>query len=424
MVADWRPATDTEIALSTAAESGDRTAFLAALAAGPLLLPISPAAAAGQEPVRWATAAQDETTFLLAFTSAEAISACLPGQHVPYRVTNLADLVAAWPDPAWWLVVDPGLPIGTRLPLDLLRQAPKPEPIPGESELLTAIQQQNENAFVAALLRCELAIPLDPGGSTSRDVTDPDFPWVLLPDPTGGTRVMAFTSEARLRRTLGDHDAVFVSSVHLAENWPDQSWVLALNPGTPVATDLPGNAFRRLGDWVGELRTVMTEEFERERERLVAGESEPAIPRQVDRGGGEAATGVEAEADDARDQVPLRLQLVIPHAYVNAYLEQGYDRAAGLVHVWRGPGRDAPPGLYRRLGLLGEGSPFAETDESVVVLRWSPEDETPPEWADSEPRMESVVVPDGAELYRLHRDRREEPLARFDITVRRWHPAG
>ena len=131
---------------------------------------------------------------------------------------------------------------------------------------------------------------------------------------------------------------------------------------------------------------------------------------------------IQIENAECDPGAPVMLQLLIPPGYVDSYLERGYHSAAGLVHRWWGPGRDTPIRLYRRLGLLGDGSPFTEADESVVVLRWPPGDPLPDGDVD-ESRMDAVVVPDGAELHRLHRDGRDELIARFDVTDRRWRPA-
>jgi hypothetical protein len=407
--------------MSAAVTAGDREAFLTALAGGPLLLPVSPEAAAGLEPVRWATGVHEGQTYVLAFTSAAAIAACIPGQDVRYRVSTVTDLAKNWPDPSWLLAVDPGLPIGTRLPVDLLRALPPPAlPVaPGEIELLDAIQAESSEAFMAALLRCELLVPLRPGGAASRDLTDPEFPWWHLPDAAGRPTLPVFTSADRLREVLGDPETIVVSTPQLTEHWPDPSWSVAVNPGSVLSAVLPGDAFRELGKWLVDLRTAMEDELRQGNERLRAEESapepvatQPALPAGA------------ADVDEGPDpDVPLTLQLVIPHAYLSAYLETGYDRAAGLVHSWYGPGRDSPLRLYRRLGLLGDGSPFDESDESVAVLRWTPESPAQAEWGQGEPQMESIVVPDGAGIYRLHRDRREELLARFDATARRWQLA-
>ncbi|MEU8326931.1 SseB family protein [Micromonospora sp. NPDC048839] len=418
MVIDWRPATPTEGALLAAAEAADRDAFLATLAGAPLLLPVSPEAAAGRAPMAWPTGRHDGRTHVIAFTSPEAIAACLPGQSVSYRALSVQDLASGWPDDDWLLAVDAGLPIGVQVTAGELHVIAGPA-LEAEQDLRDAIAGQEPDALMAALLRTELLVPLRPGGSESRDLSDPDFPWLCLSDEQGQPCLPVFTAEVRLRQALGDLDLVAVSSLHLAEQWPDPSWQLLLNPDTPLAATLPGEAVRTLRDWLGQLRRVVTDAAEGERQHLeTAAYAEPATV-------GVPAQRTPPDEDDEPDldpDLPIRLQLVIPHRYLPSYLEDGYQRAAGLVHAWAGPGRDTPARLYRRLGLLGEGSPFTESDEWTAVLRWDPNQDTPEDWGRGQPRMESLVVPDGTGLHCLHHDGRDELLARFDAATGRWLP--
>ncbi|MEV6695182.1 SseB family protein [Micromonospora sp. NPDC051196] len=419
-VTGWQPTTVTERALLTAVENDDDPAFLAALASGPLLLPV-PAAATAGEPPAWPTGHHEGVTHVMAYTSPAAIAAGLPGQAVTYRVSVLTDLAVDWPDERWVLAVDAGLPIGVRLTADELA-ALAAAGVEAELPLREAVQRQDPDALMSALLRAELVLPLRPDGPTTRDLGDPEFPWWCLPDEQGRPAVPVFTSEARLRQALGDHDLVVVSSLQLTEHWPDASWQLSLNPETPLAAALPGEALLTLRDWLSELRDVLDDAAEQERSRRVsAAYADPStVGVPVPRSAAEPTTDVDEGPDP---DIPVRLQLVIPHRYLASYLDDGYDRAAGLVHAWHGPGRDTPVRLYRRLGLLGTGSPFEESDEWVAVLRWPPTDGTQQEWAQGQPRMESLVVPDDTELHCLHQDGRDEILARFDATARRWTPA-
>jgi hypothetical protein len=417
-VTGWQPTTAAERALLAAAETGDREGFLTELVAGPLLLPVSPGAAAGRETVAWATGQHDGVTHVLAYTSPAAIAAGLPGQSVAYRVSGLVDLAVDWPDDEWMLAIDAGLPIGIRLAADELRALTEPV-VEAERPLREAVRRQDPNSLMAALLRAELVLPVDPDGPATRDLSDPDFPWWTLPDEQGRVSLPVFSSEARMRQALGERDLVVVSSLQLTDHWPDISWQLLLNPETPLAAALPGEALLTLRDWLGELRQVINEAAEQEQAR-----------RDTARYADPSAVGVplprpapDSDDDGPDPAAPLLLQLVIPHRYLTSYLQDGYDRAAGLVHAWHGPGRDTPTRLYRRLGLLGEGSPFEESDEWVAVLRWPPGETTPDEWGQGRPRMESLAVPDGTELHCLHADGREELLARFDATARRWSPA-
>ncbi|GIJ79990.1 SseB protein N-terminal domain-containing protein [Micromonospora phaseoli] len=418
---DWQPTTATERALMAATAADDRESFLTELVGGPLLLPVSPAAAAGHEPAGWPTGRHDGVTHVVAYTSPAAIAAGLPGQSVSYRVTGFADVAADWPDDDWMLAIDPGLPIAVRLTADELRTLAAPT-LAAERPLRDAILREDPDALMSVLFRAELVLPLRPDGPTTRDLSDPEFPWWTLPDEQGRASLPVFTSEARLRQALGDRDLVVVSSLQLTDHWPDLSWQLLLNPETPLAAALPGAALLTLRDWVAELRQVVTAAAEQERRRReTAGYAEPStmgLPVPMPRSAPETA---EDEGPDP--DVPLLLQLVIPHRYLSSYLDDGYDRAAGLVHAWHGPGRDTPVRLYRRLGLLGEGSPFEESDEWVPVLRWPPSKATPEQWGQGPPRMESLVVPDGTELRCLHQDGRDELLARFEAASRRWSPA-
>ncbi|MFG2062001.1 SseB family protein [Micromonospora sp. NPDC048871] len=417
----WQPSTSTEHALLAAVENDDTVAFLTALATGALLVPVPPSATPA-EPVAWPTGHHEGVTHVMAYTSPGAIAAGLPGQDVSYRVSVLTDLAVDWPDEAWVLAVNAGLPIGVRLTAEELATLTAAS-VEVEKPLRDAIQRQDPDALMSALLRTELVLPLRPGGPATRDLGDPEFPWWVLPDEQGRPSVPVFTSEARLRQALGDHELVVVSSLQVTEHWPDPSWQLSLNPETPLAAALPGEAVLALRDWFGELRVVLDGAAEQERGRRVS--AVYADPSTVGVPVSPPATQpmVEEEDEGPAVDVPLRLQLVIAHRYLPSYLDDGYDRAAGLVHTWHGPGRDTPLRLYRRLGLLGAGSPFEESDAWVAVLRWTPGEDTPPEWGQGSPRMESLVVPDGTELRCLHQDGRDEFLARFDATARRWTPA-
>ncbi|MFV2103758.1 SseB family protein [Micromonospora sp. LOL_024] len=419
MVTDWQPTTVTERALLAAAAADDRDNFLTELVGGPLLLPVSPAAAAGREPAGWPTGRYDEVTHVVAYTSPAAIAAGLPGQSVSYRVTGFADVAADWPDEDWMLAIDPGLPIGVRLTADEIRTLAAPA-LAAEQPLREAILREDPDGLMSVLFRAELVLPLRPDGPPTRDLADPEFPWWILPDEQGRPSLPVFTSEARLRQALGDRDLVVVSSLQLTDHWPDVSWQLLLNPDTPLAAALPGEALPALRDWVGELRQVVTEAAEQERRRreTAAYEKPSTTGVPVPRPAPEAA-----DEEGPAPAVPLLLQLVIPHRYLASYVDGGYDRAAGLVHSWHGPGRDTPIRLYRRLGLLGEGSPFEESDEWVPVLRWPPGEATPEQWGQGPPRMESLVVPDGTELRCLHQDGRDELLASFEAAAGRWSPA-
>ncbi|MDG4795342.1 SseB family protein [Micromonospora sp. WMMD1082] len=113
---DWEPATEAEAALRDALRGSDQQLYFRILASIELLLPVSAQAAAGRAPVGWGTWTTGGRTHVLAFTSAEAMRACL-GEHAgPSRRTGYAELAAGWPNHEWWLAVNPGLPVEGYLP--------------------------------------------------------------------------------------------------------------------------------------------------------------------------------------------------------------------------------------------------------------------------------------------------------------------
>lgn len=113
-----------EIALAEARERGDQQAYLRLLARATLYLP-----AAGDPTAehRFATAQFGDGTFVLAFTSPEAMDRSLQGQAVHHREATLSELSRNWPHPDWQLAIDPGLPSASYLDANALF-----EPVPEE----------------------------------------------------------------------------------------------------------------------------------------------------------------------------------------------------------------------------------------------------------------------------------------------------
>jgi hypothetical protein len=114
-VRDWQPTTATEVAMRDALRVHDQERYFGLLARSDLLLPVSADALTGRT-VGWGTWTTDGRTHLLAFTSTEALYACLADHGGSYRTLAFEDLAAAWPNMEWWLAVNPGLPIEAYLP--------------------------------------------------------------------------------------------------------------------------------------------------------------------------------------------------------------------------------------------------------------------------------------------------------------------
>jgi YD repeat-containing protein len=115
-VSEWEPATEAEAAMRDALGANDQEQYFRILARTDVILPVAADALAGNAPVGWGTWTTDSRTHVLAFTSSEALDACLAEHAGTFRQLPFHELAAAWPDLEWWLAVNPGLPIEGYLP--------------------------------------------------------------------------------------------------------------------------------------------------------------------------------------------------------------------------------------------------------------------------------------------------------------------
>ncbi|MFI6290924.1 SseB family protein [Nonomuraea sp. NPDC050790] len=95
--------------LQEAHERGDLTASLTLLRHADFACPVTEAAARGEEPVAWPTAAGADRTWLTVFTSEAAMREATGEAVRHFRILSLVELAAGWPDPHWGLAVNPGL---------------------------------------------------------------------------------------------------------------------------------------------------------------------------------------------------------------------------------------------------------------------------------------------------------------------------
>ncbi|MER7275068.1 SseB family protein [Dactylosporangium sp. NPDC000244] len=245
---DWRPSTEAEEAMAAAVAAGDQIAYLKALSDEALYLPITPAAAAGREPVTLATSPAGGTTYVLAWTSGPA----LPPEVQAVRRTPLFEVVHAIQERGWGIAVDPGLPVQAYLSPDAVQTLPpwEPEWWPLDDALRRAVLAEDREAYMAALLEAHLVLPLpteeelaaanpqpdpdDPEAaywtvvrtdrivpSISRDVTDPEFPWWRAELVDGREIIFAFTSVAHMQAEVGDREWVSVPFVDIVVAWPE-----------------------------------------------------------------------------------------------------------------------------------------------------------------------------------------------------------
>lgn len=365
--AGWEPTNDLERVLADARSRRDEDTFLAALTHADLVLPtpddgdVMLADVSGRRCV-------------LAFTSDTAMRHVL-GSEPTWRPVRFVELGRGWPDPVLWLAIDPGLPVeGLFTPVavgDIAEVAGRPA-TELERDLASATAAMNVEAAARALLPAEVLVPLDPSGSQSRDITDPDFPWLRLTDES--RPITIFTSPTRLREELGELDAVEVAFAALMAQWPDPTAGLAVNPGTSF-------------------------------ECTLAAPSTAAIAQRV-----------RAIAES------VLVEVVVPAGITDRYLRHNHNRVAGLIH--RIPSARMPlADLYLQLGLLGDGSPFGAEDEVGYVIRWYEPDRD----AYRAPTMDGVDLTPGAALWRVERDGAESCVAFYALDtagVARWTGTG
>ncbi|MEU1685239.1 hypothetical protein [Micromonospora sp. NPDC005707] len=112
----WEPATEAEVAMRDALRAQDQQLYFRILTRLDLLLPVAAETLAGPGPGGWGTWTTGGRTHVLAFTSATALRACLGENAGATRRVPYAGLAGDWPNPEWWLAVNPGLPIEGYLP--------------------------------------------------------------------------------------------------------------------------------------------------------------------------------------------------------------------------------------------------------------------------------------------------------------------
>ena len=113
---EWNPATEAEAAMRDALRLSDQEQYFRILGTTKLFLPVSADALAGRAPMGWGTWSSGGRTHVLAFTSPEAMQACLAENAGSAREIDYSELAESWPNHEWWLAVNPGLPIEGYLP--------------------------------------------------------------------------------------------------------------------------------------------------------------------------------------------------------------------------------------------------------------------------------------------------------------------
>ncbi|RKN48694.1 SseB family protein [Micromonospora endolithica] len=117
--ADFLPANEVEEDLLDATGTGSTDTFLSTLLLARVLLPVTPDSAKGSRPGEpgfvWRTEETDGETFVVVYTSPERLAdhTDAPVETLPVKFVQL---IHRWPDESWSFVVNPGTPVGAKLP--------------------------------------------------------------------------------------------------------------------------------------------------------------------------------------------------------------------------------------------------------------------------------------------------------------------
>jgi hypothetical protein len=316
-----------------------------------------------------------------------------------------------------------------------------------EASLLAAVESNNTDSFLSTLLLARVILPVPEGTTPTAHPRDRDFPW-RVEESDGKRFISVFTSPERLNEHRYSRFGVTVPTVslrfvQLIGAWPDQEIAFKINPGSPVGATLPGSQIVALASWAVEVGL----RDEPMADVVVAPKRHESTP----------VMGVAGAPTAGADRVTV-MQRAVPPAQLSFYLDRGYDRVSGFVNRASEVAHlTSPKALYRALGLVYSGSPFAEDDAEVHVLRWVAHrtdlyripyggqheaamramqgwviERAPfrgnsfaPSDTDvvAEFKVDSVRLPHGAQMWRLATDGTETLVATFDADTTKWVPA-
>lgn len=293
----WYPENPIERELAWALSGRNYARYFRAFADAPLYLPFRPDESADGPAVTEAYG----WPVLSVFTSEAGVLATW-GEPVDWVVTSFPQMRDSWPEPAWRLAINPGLPIEAVLPVTAVEQVMQGELIPGpDSEvvirplldgdwepwppgganeaLLAAAERGDGAEYLDALLASVVIVPTSrpisepevlefaqaqpyrqEGGSlpewareqlaqtgVRQEVLDGEFPWrprATDPEPT----IEMFTDARFLPYTFTPQPDLATKFLTLVELLPP-GHALAINPGGPAGLDLRSDQIGWLTEW-------------------------------------------------------------------------------------------------------------------------------------------------------------------------------
>lgn len=217
-----------------------------------------------------------------------------------------------------------------------------------EEDLYAAISAGRDDHFLSTLLLSKVLLPIADGSDPTYRPGQAGFKWRTTTGDQGETQVVVYTSFERMtERATGDIPTTEVRFIQLIRAWPDQTWTLVLNPGSPISTVLPAGQIAGLASSAAE--------FGLAEDAGVAGEDTSRT-----------------RSPQATVEQPVSMQKVIAPKQLPWYLERNYDRVFGFVHREQEVAHlRTPAQLVAALGLRYEGSPFDPEADEIYVIRWA-----------------------------------------------------
>lgn len=118
-IADFQPANEVEENLLAAAGGGSTDSFLSTLLLARVLMTVSPLSDPGSRPgdegFVWQTEKLDGETYVVVYTSPERVADHGGGSTETVEV-KFVRIIRNWPDESWSFAVNPGTPVGAKLP--------------------------------------------------------------------------------------------------------------------------------------------------------------------------------------------------------------------------------------------------------------------------------------------------------------------
>ncbi|WP_194293421.1 SseB family protein [Actinomadura macrotermitis] len=415
MAEDFEPQNEVEQRLFDAALRRDTDAFFKVLLGAQVLVPAEPETPWGIEPADpefpWRPVPVHGRPAIQVFTSLRWMNDSIGSSR--FVMPSFLEVVAAWPDADWTLVLNPGTPIDAAMPAEQIHalsgpsepaepevpaepiaaavaaDAPTvPQPVrepefePGnriDQELYEAALAGDSDAFLRVLLAANVLVPIPQDAPLEVTPVQREFRWDAALRDDAAVRV--FTSLVRLREVLPESRFVYADFRELIGSWPREEWAMLLNPGTRIGASLRGDQVRALSEWAVRVGLVqprpeappmppphLPPEPVAEPQPVPEPEAQPVAEAPAAR---PAPYPDLPEPEGEPVPQPAIMQKVVPHGHVGWYLEQGYDRVGGFVHPTSDVAElQTPAQLYETLGLLYEDSAFAPSDEGVYVIRW------------------------------------------------------